>query len=500
MQSSNEQQPRIAKDIESRILYYATLKDIKPKSTPASDKTTSGTLAVDGIQTFVAQTNVQGAHGVFSNDEDGDWTYRANNTVDALSDGKSVSDTFDVLATNGTLLHQVIATNDINAPQSSMEPKPPISPDTFADESEASKLNELSTEPQSTTSRSASPDTENAEDSDSEAGLSTISEAGCPEPSPESIIEEKLHKKLTSLLNKFGTLALSEFLSTDTRSQVQATYNTCCLRMVDAETLEQLLQLSSDLKLMVSELEKMISIEQQRRLSLHQTNLLNLDNNTALSAPSNTTIPESTQFSPTEPSASDKIDGLSDNGIHSETSSPEMTEELSGPSHELATTGQKHTQEDVAARLSVYAQHKTAQNASSIEHLTAIANAIVEKGNYDNAMKFLENSSCTAFLVSSAPMPASSSLTSRRYTNDRSIKNSSGSPSSAPQPAVSGGSASPATLPESSADPATPGGYSPGFVYDMGTSKSKSSAPTRRPRPPEETNQCSANFKGCSLQ
>src|SRR5439155_4881550 len=62
---------------------------------------TGGTLTVtdvDSAQTFVPQTNVAGANGVFSIAADGTWTYTANSAFDNLNVGQSVADTFPVVS------------------------------------------------------------------------------------------------------------------------------------------------------------------------------------------------------------------------------------------------------------------------------------------------------------------------------------------------------------------------------------------------------------------
>jgi VCBS repeat-containing protein len=57
---------------------------------------------VDNAQSFVAQTNVAGANGMFSIAANGTWTYTANSAFDNLNVGQSVSDTFTVAAADGT--------------------------------------------------------------------------------------------------------------------------------------------------------------------------------------------------------------------------------------------------------------------------------------------------------------------------------------------------------------------------------------------------------------
>jgi VCBS repeat-containing protein len=67
--------------------------------------TTGGTLSisdVDSAETFQVQNDVAGAHGAFSIDADGHWTYTASEAFDGLNVGQSVSDTFTVKAADGT--------------------------------------------------------------------------------------------------------------------------------------------------------------------------------------------------------------------------------------------------------------------------------------------------------------------------------------------------------------------------------------------------------------
>jgi VCBS repeat-containing protein len=79
--------------------------------------TTGGTLTnsdVDDDDTFVAQTDVAGANGKFSIDEDGAWTYTANSAFDNLNVGSSVSDTFTVHAADGTATSVKVTINGTN--------------------------------------------------------------------------------------------------------------------------------------------------------------------------------------------------------------------------------------------------------------------------------------------------------------------------------------------------------------------------------------------------
>ncbi|RLM48433.1 VCBS domain-containing protein, partial [Halorubrum sp. Atlit-28R] len=67
--------------------------------------TTIGKLTisdVDSAEKFVAQSNVAGDHGVFSIDEDGNWTYTANSAYDELNVDDTLTDTFTVTSADGT--------------------------------------------------------------------------------------------------------------------------------------------------------------------------------------------------------------------------------------------------------------------------------------------------------------------------------------------------------------------------------------------------------------
>src|SRR5207244_355463 len=78
---------------------------------------TGGTLTitdVDSPQTFVPQTNVSGANGVFSIAADGSWTYTANSAFDNLNVGQSVSDTFTVASADGTTSTVQVTINGTN--------------------------------------------------------------------------------------------------------------------------------------------------------------------------------------------------------------------------------------------------------------------------------------------------------------------------------------------------------------------------------------------------
>ncbi len=79
--------------------------------------TTGGTLTVSDVDdalTFVPQTNVAGANGVFSIAADGTWTYTANSAFDGLNVGQSVSDTFTVASADGTTSTVQVTINGTN--------------------------------------------------------------------------------------------------------------------------------------------------------------------------------------------------------------------------------------------------------------------------------------------------------------------------------------------------------------------------------------------------
>jgi VCBS repeat-containing protein len=69
---------------------------------------------VDNAATFVAQTDTAGVNGSFSIDETGAWTYTANQAFDSLNVGESVSDTFAVLAADGTATSVQVTINGTN--------------------------------------------------------------------------------------------------------------------------------------------------------------------------------------------------------------------------------------------------------------------------------------------------------------------------------------------------------------------------------------------------
>ncbi|MDP3705863.1 MAG: VCBS domain-containing protein [Legionellaceae bacterium] len=69
---------------------------------------------VDSPTTFVAQTNVAGANGVFNIGIDGAWTYVANSAFDNLNSGQSVSDQFNVASADGTVTTVQVTINGAN--------------------------------------------------------------------------------------------------------------------------------------------------------------------------------------------------------------------------------------------------------------------------------------------------------------------------------------------------------------------------------------------------
>ncbi|GAL35781.1 T1SS secreted agglutinin RTX [Vibrio maritimus] len=52
---------------------------------------------------FLAQTNIAGSHGVFSIDEDGVWSYDADEAFDSLNVGDTLVDSFNVQSIDGTV-------------------------------------------------------------------------------------------------------------------------------------------------------------------------------------------------------------------------------------------------------------------------------------------------------------------------------------------------------------------------------------------------------------
>ena len=70
----------------------------------------------DDPETFVAQSNVAGANGVFNIDSKGAWTYVANSAFDYLNVGQSVSDKFTVASADGTTTTVKVSINGSNDP------------------------------------------------------------------------------------------------------------------------------------------------------------------------------------------------------------------------------------------------------------------------------------------------------------------------------------------------------------------------------------------------
>ncbi|MBI3479923.1 MAG: hypothetical protein HY016_06150 [Nitrosomonadales bacterium] len=80
---------------------------------------TNGKLTIDdedSPETFVAQSHVAGAYGIFSINSSGAWTYIANSAFDYLNVGQSVSDSFIVSSADGTTTTVKITINGTNDP------------------------------------------------------------------------------------------------------------------------------------------------------------------------------------------------------------------------------------------------------------------------------------------------------------------------------------------------------------------------------------------------
>jgi VCBS repeat-containing protein len=71
---------------------------------------------VDSPQTFVAQSRVAGAHGVFNIDSSGAWSYLANTALDELNIGQSVRESFTVTSADGTPTTVKVTINGSNDP------------------------------------------------------------------------------------------------------------------------------------------------------------------------------------------------------------------------------------------------------------------------------------------------------------------------------------------------------------------------------------------------
>ncbi len=85
----------------------------------AADISTSGTLTisdVDSVETFVAQSGVNGNYGTFSIDANGAWTYTANDAHNEFSDGVDYIDKFDVFSADGTKTAVIIHIEGTNDP------------------------------------------------------------------------------------------------------------------------------------------------------------------------------------------------------------------------------------------------------------------------------------------------------------------------------------------------------------------------------------------------
>ena len=80
---------------------------------------TSGKLSisdVDSEQTFVAQSKIPGANGIFNIDASGAWTYVANSAFDYLNIGDKLSDSFTVCSADGTTTEVKVTINGTNDP------------------------------------------------------------------------------------------------------------------------------------------------------------------------------------------------------------------------------------------------------------------------------------------------------------------------------------------------------------------------------------------------
>ena len=80
--------------------------------------TLSGTLVASETEdpTFIPQVDVQGTYGLFSIDEDGNWTFVADHAFDELNIGDLVSESFEVQSSDGTLATVTVTidgTNDL---------------------------------------------------------------------------------------------------------------------------------------------------------------------------------------------------------------------------------------------------------------------------------------------------------------------------------------------------------------------------------------------------
>ncbi len=84
--------------------------------TPVSASGILSNNDVDNIPTFVAQKNVVGAHGTFSIDESGAWTYVANSAFTYLQVGEKLRDSFNVTTGDGTSSKGKITINGSNDP------------------------------------------------------------------------------------------------------------------------------------------------------------------------------------------------------------------------------------------------------------------------------------------------------------------------------------------------------------------------------------------------
>jgi VCBS repeat-containing protein len=76
----------------------------------AEDISTSGTLTisdVDGPELFVPET-IEGSYGLFTLEEDGDWTFESYSAHDEFQDGETYYEVFTVAAADGTTTQVIV--------------------------------------------------------------------------------------------------------------------------------------------------------------------------------------------------------------------------------------------------------------------------------------------------------------------------------------------------------------------------------------------------------
>jgi VCBS repeat-containing protein len=71
---------------------------------------------VDSAQTFVAQSKIPGANGIFDIDSSGAWTYVTNSAFDYLNIGDKLVDSFVVCSADGTTTTVKVTINGTNDP------------------------------------------------------------------------------------------------------------------------------------------------------------------------------------------------------------------------------------------------------------------------------------------------------------------------------------------------------------------------------------------------